>query len=83
MISDLLARRPRRRPAGSPAGAEHGVVYAVLEPRGLVEAGGVVVPAWWKPGAGPPPPPGSIVRRDYDLEGRQRWIAVPPESPAR
>ncbi|MEH0844177.1 hypothetical protein V6U81_17455 [Micromonospora sp. CPCC 205711] len=60
----------RRTPP--PPGHELGTVHATLKPRGLVEAGGVIVAAWWV-GDGPPPAPGARVRRRSDPGGR--WLA--------
>ncbi|MFG1917496.1 hypothetical protein [Micromonospora sp. NPDC048898] len=62
-----LVRRTPPRP-----GPELGTVHATLRPRGLVEADGVIVAAWWV-GDGPPPAAGARVRRRPDPGGR--WLA--------
>jgi hypothetical protein len=69
-------RSPR---ADDPAKALTGLVLARLEPRGLVEANGVVVPAWWVRD-GSAPEPGTVVHRRPDREGRGRRLAEHDES---
>ncbi|MFD6680155.1 hypothetical protein [Micromonospora parva] len=62
-----LVRRSPPRPD-----PDLGTVHATLQPRGLVETGGVIVAAWWV-GDGPPPAAGARVRRRPDPGGR--WLA--------